>query len=141
MEKPRILKAIFTAILAFIVFGLVYLLTFLILGGIIYVLSIIPIIGGLVDLLFSIRGDSPDMLLATLSPTVAYITSKITIDKIGKTVSTTGLTCILVGIFILLVHIPSLIINIAYGEWFFPNITQALAGIVFMVKGIGSTKE
>lgn len=140
-SHPNILKSIFISILTLLVFALVYFITFLLLGGIIYLLTKIPLIGTLISWLFSLRGDSPDMVLAILAPAIAYYTSIAVAAKMGKDNPTINLSYILLGIYILVIHVPSLIINLVNGEWFFPNITQSIAGIVLLFNGATSFRE
>lgn len=139
--KPQILKSVFSSLLALIVFSLVYFLVFLVLGGIILVLSNIPVIGSLVKLLFYFRGDSPDMMLSLMSPIVAYFVATALLEKINKLRANSGLACILLGVFILLIHVPSLVINLLAGDAFLANITQGIAGVVFIISGHGILKE
>ena len=139
--RPRIFKAIFTSILAFIIFAIVYLIGYLIIGGAIYLLSNIPLIGRLVGLLFFFRGDTPDMMLSLLCPGVAYLVTMATQEKINKDAPTRGLSCILLGIFVMLLHIASLIINLIYGNGILKNIAQTIAGFVIFSNGIGELKK
>lgn len=133
--KPKVFRAIVTAFLTFFVFGAVYLLAYLILAGVIYVLSIIPLINRLVDLLFYWRGDSPDMLLSVLAPTIAYFVTMVVQESVNKNKPTRGLSCIILGILVTLLHIVSIVINLIYGDGILANITQAIAGIVILHNG------
>lgn len=131
-EKPHIVKAILSAILALIAFGAVYFLAFLILGGIIYLLSQVPVVNLLVDLIFYLRGDSPTMMLTILSTITAYIATKTFLAKFSRTRSTERLAGILSGSLIVIIHVISFLLNLVYGESVFPNIIQAIAGILMV---------
>lgn len=140
-KKPRVFKAIATALLCLAIFGAVYLLAYLLLGGIIYVLSLIPVINWLVDLLFYIRGDTPDLMLSLFSPIVAYYTTMAAQEYINKEKPTRGLSCILLGIIITIIHVLSLVTNLIYGDGILKNIIQAIVGIVIFSSGRGMLKE
>lgn len=133
--KPHIFKAILFSLLSLIVFGLAYILTFLIVGGIIYLLTLIPIVNKLIGWLFYIRGDTPNSMLILLSTIIAYVVTTEIHERIIKDDPTTGLSCILTGSYIALLQIASLIINIMYGDPFFINIVQIIAGISLIVHG------
>lgn len=134
-DKPKILKSILTSILGLIVFFAIYFATFFLVGEIILLLAKIPIISGLIGRLFKARGDTPDMMLCVLSPSIAYLAAVAVIERINKHQPTENLAFIILGVLILAIHIPALIINIINGGYVLPNITQGVAGIAFIAKG------
>ena len=140
-SKPKVFKAIITSLLAYAIFSAVYFIVYLIFGLAIDFLLEIPVIGWLIDLLFFFRGDTPDMMLSLLSPGIAYLVTMAAQLKINKETPTRGLSCILLGIFIMLLHIVSLIINLIYGDGIFKNIIQAIAGFFIFSSGLGELKE
>lgn len=140
-NKPKVFKAFITSLLAFIVFSVIYMVAYLIIGGAIYLLSKIPLIGRLVDLLFFFRGDTPDMMLSLLCPGIAYLVTMAAQEKINKETPTRGLSCILLGIFIMILHIVSLIINLAYGDGILKNVIQLIAGFIIFSNGMGDIKK
>lgn len=140
-NKPKIFKAILTSVLGFFAFTLSYLLAYLIFGGIIYVLLKIPLIGRLIDLIFFFRGDSPDLMLSLLCPGVAYFVTMSLQEKINKEAPTRGVSSVLLGIFIMLLNIASLIINLIYGDGILKNVIQIIAGLVIFFGGMGEIKE
>lgn len=140
-KKPRVFKAILTALLGLVIFSLVYLLSYLIVGGIIYILSLIPVIGKLVDLLFYMRRDTPDMMLSLFSPILAYYCTMAAQEAINKDKPTRGISCVLLGIIIIVLHLFSIISNLLLGEGILKNIIQAIAGFVIFNSGKGCLKE
>lgn len=131
-EKANVGKAILSAALSLVAFGAVYFLVFLVLGGIIYLLSKVPVINLLVDFIFYLRGDSPTMMLTILSTITAYIVIGTLLAKLTKTRSTERLACILSGCFMVIIHAVSFFLNLTYGESVIPNIVQAIAGILLI---------
>lgn len=140
-NKPKVFKAIITSIVAFAVFSAVCFLVYFICGLAINLLLEIPVIGWLIELLFFFRGDSPDMVLSILSPGVAFFVTMTIQEKINKEAPTRGLSCVLLGIFIVLLHIVSLIINLIYGDGIFKNIIPIIAGCIIFSGGMGELKE
>ena len=133
--RPHIFKASVTSVLTLFVFGLVYFLVFLIAGGIIYVLSIIPVINKLVGWFFNIRGDTPDMLIILLSTMIACVISLKVQERINKDNSTICLSCIITGSCLVLIHVASLIVNIMNKSGCLANIIQIIGGIALIVEG------
>ena len=140
-NKPKVFKAILTSILAFIVFALVYIAAYLIFGGLILLLSKIPLIGSLVDLIFYFRGDSPDLMLSLLCPGIAYIVTMATQAAVNKDAPTRGLCSILLGVGIVLLQAVSLVLNLIYGESIWTNIVLIITGCIIFSSGYGEIKE
>ena len=140
-KKPKVFKAIMTALLSLLIFGVVYFLSYLIVGGIIALLLKIPVIDTLLGWLFRLRGDTPDMMLSMLSPILAYYCTMATQESINKDKPTRGLSCVLLGIVIVVLHIFSIISNLLLGEGILKNIIQAIAGIVIFNSGKGELRE
>ena len=134
-EKPRVFKSIVTALLGLVIFGLVYSLTYAIVGVVISLLSLVPLIGNLVDWLFYVRGDSPDMLLSILSPTIAFLCTMAALEAINKSKPTNRLACMILGIIMMVLHIWSLLINLLSGAGILNNIAQVIAGYLFFRSG------
>lgn len=133
--KPHIFRAILSALLLVLVFSFSFILTFLIVGSIVYILIKMPILGKLIDWLFYFRGDTPDFLVTAISAIIAYVASTEVSERINKDAPTIGLSCILVGSILALFHIPSLIINLIYHGNVMANIIQLVAGIGLIVHG------
>ena len=140
-NKPKVFKAIITALLASIIFITSYLLTYLIVGGVLYLLVRMPLIGKLIDLLFFFRGDTPDMALALLCPGVAYYVTMFAQAAMNKETRTRGLSCVLHGAGIVLLQVISIVINLIYGDGILANITQLVAGFAIFSGGMGELKE
>ena len=141
INKPKVFKAIITSLVAFTFFSVVYFLVYFLCGLLINLLLKIPLIGWLIDLLFFFRGDSPDMVLSILSTGVAFFVTMTIQEKINKEAPTRGLSCVLLGIFIVLLHIVSLIINLIYGDGILKNVIQIIAGCIIFSGGMGELKE
>ena len=134
-NTPKVFKAILTSVLGSCIFFLSYLLSYLIVGGILYLLSEIPIIGNLVDLLFYFRGDSPDLMLSLLCPAVAYGATIITQEFINNDAPTRGLSCLLIGVGIVLLQVICLVLNLYYGEGVWTNIVLIITGAITSIYG------
>ena len=134
-NKPKVFKAIVIAILGIFLFYLSYIIFYLIIGGIIQILSSLPLIGTLLMWLFVLRGDTPDMMLSFLVPMISYFVVMLAQEKINKIDSTRGLSCEILGICLIVLNVVSLILNLFYGEGILKNIIQAITGIVFFSSG------
>lgn len=140
-KKPRVFKAILTALLGLLTFGLVYFVSYVIVSGIISLLLKIPVIDKLLGWLFYVRGDTPDMMLSLMAPILAYYGTMAIQEYINKDKPTRGLSCILLGIFIMVLHIFSIVINLLYDGGILKNIIQAIAGFVIFNSGRGYLDE
>ena len=140
-EKPKVFRAIMTALLGLIIFGLAYFLVFMIAGGIIYVMTLIPLVKNIVNWLFQVRGDSPDMVITFLATVSAYYTTKAAMSAISKAMPTRRLSIMIVGGCLAVVHVISLAINLVGGEWILPNIVQAVAGVALFFYGKNEPSE
>ena len=140
-KKPKVFKAIMTALLGLLIFGVVYFLSYLIVGGIIALLLKIPVIDTLLGWLFRLRGDTPDMMLSMLSPTIAYFVTISAQTVINKDGPTRGMSCVILGIVIMVIHTLSIVINLIHGEGILKNIIQAIAGFIIYNSGKGDLKE
>lgn len=130
-NKPKVLKSIFLALISFVVFYLSYLLVYLLIGGAITLLSKLPVVGFLIDWMFSIRGDTPDMALSLLCPIVSFYTSYGSIEAMSKNQeATTNLSAKILGVLLVSVNVISVIINLLYGEGILKNICVIIAGIL-----------
>lgn len=140
MGKPKVLKSIFLAIISFVVFYLSYLLVYLLISAAITLLSKLPIIGFLIDWIFYIRGDTPDMMLSLLCPMVSFYTAYGSIVAMSqKQEATTNLSAKILGVLLVSINIISVIINLIYGEGILKNICVIIAGILIFSSGKDST--
>lgn len=132
----RVSRSIWTAVLGLASFALSYFLVYIIVGGIIHVLSLIPLIGRLVEWFFSFRGDSPDLMLAILCPFVSYFLSTCVLEYFNKSeVRTYNLSCKIMGVSLIVIHGISLIMNLIYGSGIIKSIAQIIAGIAILKFG------
>ena len=125
----RVSRSIWTAVLGLASFALSYFLVYIIVGGIIHVLSLIPLIGRLVEWFFSFRGDSPDLMLAILCPFVSYFLSTCVLEYFNN------LSCKIMGVSLIVIHGISLIMNLIYGSGIIKSIAQIIAGIAILKFG------
>ena len=139
--KPQIFKAIGTALLGTVAFTLAYLVTYILIGLIIYFLNAIPIVRTLLGWFFEMRGDSPSILLAILSPTIGYVATELLLSAINKNNSTLGLSLIIVGSLLIPLHLISMVINLICGSAILANIAQIVAGIALIVKGTDTIRK
>ena len=140
-NKPKVFKAFVTSLVAFVMVSVVHFVVYLLCGLTIDLFLKIPVIGWLIDLLFFFRGDTPDMALSILSPIIAYFVTLGVQEKMNKETPTRGLSCVLLGILIILLHIVSLIINLIHGDGILKNVIQIIAGYVIFNGGISDLKE
>ena len=140
-EKPRVFRAIMSALLGLVIFGIVYFLVFIIYNGIIYVLTLIPLVKNIVNWLFQVRGDSPDMVATFLAALTAYYATKTAVVAISKAIPTRRLSLMIVGACLVVVHVISLGSNLVHGEWILPNIVQAVAGAALFFSGKNKPSE
>lgn len=137
----NIFKAIWTALLSLVAFGIAYILLYLIVGGILVILLNVPIINALVKYVFYIRGDSPDLMLSLMCPGIAYTLTMALQESINKNVPTRGLSCIICGVILLLLHIFSFAINLISGAGIIKNIVQAIVGFIILSKGVSDIRQ
>ena len=135
--KPKVITAILDTILAFIVYNLVLTVVALIFSFIIMILQSVPFLEKLLNWFFSVRGDSPDLMLTILAPTVSYYLTGSMTEKICKHSKTRQLIFKLLGICLITIQILSLFANIFLsGGGYIPmNIAHIIAGFVFFSKG------
>lgn len=132
----RVFKAIMTALLGIIVFAVSYLLTQIVIGGILNLLFDIPVINLLVAHLFESGDGDPTEFVALIGAVISYALVIWVNELIYKEDNTKGLSCIIAGSIILLIHIISFVINLVSGYGILANIAQALAAIVIISYGI-----
>ena len=132
-SKPYVFRGIAVSLLMSVVHTIVYFIAAFILSFIFLFLSNLPLIGKLFDLFFFLRGDSPTMLATIVGAQLAYYAAKFIQTKVNNHLPTRCLSYKINAIGMLVVHGLSLILNIFYGEAFFPNIVFIVtAGVYFM---------
>lgn len=136
VEKPKVFRAIVTAVLSLIVFFLAYTLSFLVLGLVVNLLISIPILGKIISIFFYLRGDSPEMMLCILCTIACCLLIRFLQGKLNKHEKTQALSTIILASIILAVQVPSLIINIIAGEWVFVNIIHIIASIWLIIRPV-----
>ena len=129
------LKAIPLSVLGLIEFYLIYGLIFLAIGLVFFVLSYIPVLSTLVDWLFHIRKDSPDMVAVFVSTMLSGYLFTATTNHIVKNKYTQKLTITLTGMSLIVINIICLIINLATNSEIFINILLLIAGLVIFYEG------
>lgn len=140
-NKPKVFKAIAIAVLGILLFYFSYIIAYLIIGGAIQFLSAIPLIGTLLGWFFSLRGDTPDMMLSLVIPAISYFVVMLVQEKINKHDLTRGLSCKILGICLIVLNALSLVLNLLYGEGILKNIIQIITGVVFYSSGKNILEE
>jgi hypothetical protein len=134
-QAKSILSAIPLSILGLFEVYLIYGLAVLIIALIFAAISYIPILSGLVDLLFRIREDTPDMFAMFIGAIIAYVCSVEITERIVKNTATRKLTLTLTGIYLIVFNVLFLIINVIANNNALPNLSLGIAGIAIFVKG------
>ncbi len=138
-EEPKETKTIksFLPSIPFSFLGLfeyyiIYGLSVLAIALVFLILSYIPIINTLVDWLFRIREDTPDMFAMIFAAGLAYLGTTATAEHIIK--STRKYSLVLTGIYLVILNIIFLIVNLVNSSAILPNIIIGIAGIVMFYK-------
>ena len=134
-KSKSILSAIPLSILGLFEVYFIYGLAVLIIALIFTAVSYIPILSGLVDLLFRIREDTPDMFAMFIGAIIAYVCSIEIAERIVKNTATRKLTLTLTGIYLIVFNVLFLIINVIANNNALPNLFLGIAGIATLVKG------
>ena len=141
-EEPKIerktdtiksfLSSIPFSFLGLLEFYIIYGLTILGIALVFLLLSYIPIISTLVDWLFRIREDTPDMFAMCFATMLAYLGTMATAAHINKGIQKHAL--MLTGIYLVVLNIIFLIVNLINNDAIFANVTIGIAGIVMFYK-------
>ena len=134
-EKPNVGKAFFFSIIAFIAFYLCYFVVMFAFAAVYTILDKIPIIGSIVRFLFTIRGDSPDILAWILSTVLAYNATVWMLHRFHDTEPSENLSLKITGITLLVLNVIFLVVNIISGTPFFPNIAVGISGFLMFRRG------
>ena len=135
VKAKSVIASIPLSILGAVEVHLVYGLMNLIIAILFWLVSNIPILSILVEWLFRIREDSPDMVAMLAATVVAYLVLAVTAEHIIKSVETRKLTLILTGIYLTVLNILFVIINLVYHDPILGNILLSIAGIAIFFKG------
>lgn len=136
-ENPGAKSSVFLAILSSLLsFGLYYALSTAIIAISYFVISFlvgIPILGPIIDWIFSMGGRTPDLFYPVVGPLLAYPLVKFVLQKIHKSQATLNLSRKLTGVYIFLSVATSLIALFFGAEPSAPfaYIAQIAAGFVF----------
>lgn len=136
-SKPNISKSVLSSILCLPIYTITYTLFALAFSLVTYLLFYLPLIGDLLTWLFHARGDSPDMVLALLAPSLSYVVVKASLEKIVKHIPSRGLGCKIFGVFMIVIQALSLLVNIfsSGGGYILSNIIQIIVGFCFFNLG------
>lgn len=129
-EQKHPIQAFFIALLSLIIFAVLYFLSSLILSGIVYILANIPLIGSI--LLIAMKSTNNTLNCAVIL-FASYISILIALHVASRLVAnrpTYRLCSVIIGVILIAVNSISLILNIFYGESFFANIAQGIAGFI-----------
>ena len=134
-KVKSILSAIPLSILGLFEVYLIYGLAVLIIALIFIAVSYIPILSGLVDWLFRIREDTPDMVAMFIAASLSYVCFIGTAERIVKNKITRKFTLMLTGIYLIVFDFLFLIINLSNYDSALPNFFLVVAGIAILIKG------
>lgn len=134
-KTKNILSAIPLSILGLLEVYLIYGLAVLIIALIFIAVSYIPILSGLVDWLFRIREDTPDMFAMFIAASLSYVCFIGTAERIVKNKVTRKFTLMLTGIYLIVFDFLFLIINLSNYDSALPNFFLVVAGIAILIKG------
>lgn len=138
-KKTRRIKTILLsplwALISVLEFYVIYVISFLILGLIFVAISNIPVLNFLIDWLFKIREDSPDMVVALASATLGYIGINLTLGKLNNKINSLKEYALLIaGIVLFAINIFALVLNLFLHESIFVNIIIGITGVVMILK-------
>ena len=134
-KAKSVLASIPLSILGFIEIYLIYTFVAIIIVFVLGILSNIPTINTLVELLFKFRQDTPDMLAMLSAIIAAYFIFKSTAEHIIKNIETQRLTMILTGIYLILLNVYYLVVNLSNNDAILANVTLSVLGIILFYKG------
>lgn len=134
-EKPEVGKAILFGFVALIAFYLCYFLLVTVIAFVFVLLLKIPLIGNLIEHLFRIRGDAPDIVTVLLAAGLSYSAIAWMIGRFCDDNPTERLTHYIAGGLITALSIILLVINIMNDSSFFPNIVCGIAGVIMIISG------
>lgn len=123
--------SIFGMLIIHIIFGL----TNLIISLLFWALSYIPVLNKLISWIFSMRGDTPEVLATIIAAIVAYCLFSLIAERMIKKENTRKYTLILTGILVMIVNVFFVIINLIYNDPIFANVFLAIAGAIVFFKG------
>ncbi len=126
-EKANILHSILFFILSLISL-VVFLLIFMLL---VFFLIQIPIIGNIFTGMMGAKGGDPGRITSYAAVLFSYLLISLLQDKIIGSNNTKTLTRKILGVFIVLWQIVTLVINIASGTDFASNILLIISGLLF----------
>lgn len=127
------------SVLGLLEFYLIYGLSFLAIGLVFWAVSYIPVISAIVEWLFSVRGDTPDMFAMMLAVALAYVCFTETAERVIKNEKTLKTTWIFTGICLAVINTIFLVANLIFHNAILVNILFAIVGIVIFFKGKNKT--
>lgn len=133
-QKPRVFISILSSLFFLIIYFLVYTLFYLLLGSAILLLLKVPIIKNILSWYFY-REVGPQAFLPLICVFFCVTAILFLAEKMLKDSPTLGLSCILTGVFLCILHAVSLVINLVFGDPFWANIIQIIAGGILVKEG------
>ena len=131
-HKPIIWKAILCVVPSFAIFFVAQSLLFLLLLIAGYMISKIPILGNVLNILFSGRGDNMSPFATIISIVAAYFITTFIQGKMMKDAPTITLSRIILGVILEIMHIFLLVVNLFGGGYYLLNIFCIIAALGFM---------
>ena len=129
-NAPKVLPAIAIALSALVAYVIVYLLSYLIIGRALLLLSRIPLVSTLLRYLFLVRGDSPRVLTIVASCLLSFEAATFVADRFANHENTSALALLIVGSLLVLTQVAFMIANIANGTAIVANIVNIITGLI-----------
>lgn len=134
-DKPKVFIAILVSAASLIAYAIVLILSAVVIAGILYILSKIPVIGAILNFFFVARGDNPTILTIIVCSILAYEACRFTVERFTVHRPTFALAFLLSGVFLAVLHAICLVANAIGGNAIAANIAQLITGLVMIFKG------
>lgn len=135
MTKGEIIGKTFLGIFVGGIIKIVTQLLVTLLGyGLFWLLSKIPIISGIVNFLFSMRGNSPSGFVVVISLFLAYMLMSFVTTKVCGDIKPYSYSMLTIGIIVIAIHVIFFIVNIIHGDPVFTNVCSVLFGIICILR-------
>lgn len=122
--------SIVLSVLGLIAFYAISFIVAMVFAFLFSIIAAIPVLGTLVDWLFSIRGDTPDMLAILLAAIISYLVLMFLFKFLCKSLSTHRIAAILLGVYLIALNAVFLLINLVGDSSIYTNIIFIIAGLV-----------
>ena len=136
--KAQPIKAFFLSVLALVVFYLTFLITYLVIGGLLKFIYDSPILVKILSLLVKDKLNPPEWVLSMICPCASRFVSSLILFLLCKNNSKTlGLSETMIGSYLIVLNVIAIVLNVIYNGFsgIFTNICVIIAGISFLNSG------